>query len=83
MSAKAAGSIGTAWSSHSRLVFPSGAKVKDASGLLEGDYADGRRLAMFQTGDVPGLERGRVQGKSVATNHQEVAGIAGHEVIWT
>jgi hypothetical protein len=30
-----------------RLVFPSGAKVKDRSGLLEGDYADGRRLAMF------------------------------------
>lgn len=30
-----------------RLVFPSGAKVKDISGLLEGDYADGRRLAMF------------------------------------
>jgi hypothetical protein len=30
-----------------RLVFPSGAKVKDASALLEGDYADGRRLAMF------------------------------------
>jgi hypothetical protein len=30
-----------------RLVFPSGAKVKDSSGLLEGDYADGRRLAMF------------------------------------
>jgi hypothetical protein len=30
-----------------RLVFPSGAKVKDASGFLEGDYADGRRLAMF------------------------------------
>jgi hypothetical protein len=30
-----------------RLVFPSGAKVNDASGLLEGDYADGRRLAMF------------------------------------
>jgi hypothetical protein len=29
-----------------RLVFPSGAKVKDASGLLEGDYADGRRLAI-------------------------------------
>ena len=36
-----------------RLVFPSGAKVKDASGLLEGDYADGRRLAMFySTKDV-------------------------------
>jgi hypothetical protein len=30
-----------------RLVFPSGAKIKDTSGLLEGDYADGRRLAMF------------------------------------
>jgi hypothetical protein len=30
-----------------RLVFPSGAKVKDTFGLLEGDYADGRRLAMF------------------------------------
>jgi hypothetical protein len=30
-----------------RLVFPSGAKVKDASGLLEGDYADRRRLVMF------------------------------------
>jgi hypothetical protein len=30
-----------------RLVFPSGAKVKDSSGLMEGDYADGRRLAMF------------------------------------
>jgi hypothetical protein len=30
-----------------RLVFPSGAKVKDASGLLQGDYADGRRLAVF------------------------------------
>ena len=30
-----------------RLVFPSGAKVKDTSGLLEGNYADGRRLAMF------------------------------------
>lgn len=32
-----------------RLVFPSGAKVKDTSGLLEGDYADGRRLAMFHS----------------------------------
>ena len=30
-----------------RLVFPSGAKVNDTSGLLEGDYADGRRLASF------------------------------------
>jgi len=30
-----------------RLVFPSGARVKDTSGLLEGNYADGRRLAFF------------------------------------
>jgi hypothetical protein len=29
------------------LVFPSGAKVKDASGLLTGDYKDGRRLVIF------------------------------------
>lgn len=26
------------------LVFPTGAKIQDASGLLEGDYKDGRRL---------------------------------------
>ena len=30
-----------------RLVFPSGAKVNDTSGLLKGDYKDGRRLALF------------------------------------
>ncbi len=30
------------------LVFPSGAKVKDSSGLLEGDYKDGRRLIIFK-----------------------------------
>jgi hypothetical protein len=29
------------------LVFPSGAKVKDKSGLLEGDYKDGRRITVF------------------------------------
>jgi hypothetical protein len=29
------------------LVFPSGAKVNDKSGLLEGDYKDGRRLTVF------------------------------------
>lgn len=41
-----------------RLVFPSGAKVKDSSGLLEGDYADGRRLAMFSSAeDVIGKEQ--------------------------
>jgi hypothetical protein len=30
-----------------QLVFLSGAKVRDASGLLTGDYKDGRRLAQF------------------------------------
>ena len=30
-----------------RLVFPSGAKVNDTSGLLEGSFADGRRLVLF------------------------------------
>src|SRR5262249_4783301 len=32
-----------------RLVFWGGAKVRDKSGFLEGNYADGRRLAMFQS----------------------------------
>ncbi len=30
------------------LVFPSGARVNDISGLLEGDYKDGRRLIVFK-----------------------------------
>ncbi|MDP2385444.1 MAG: DUF1801 domain-containing protein [Bacteroidota bacterium] len=30
------------------LVFPSGAKVKDTSGLLEGEYKDGRRITVFK-----------------------------------
>jgi hypothetical protein len=30
------------------LVFPSGAKVNDTSGLLTGDYKDGRRIAVFK-----------------------------------
>ena len=29
------------------LVFPSGAKVKDTTGLLDGDYKDGRRTIVF------------------------------------
>jgi hypothetical protein len=33
------------------LVFPSGAKVNDTSGLLEGDYADGRRLIHIKSMD--------------------------------
>ncbi len=41
-----------------RLVFPRGAKINDASGLLEGDYADGRRLALFyDMGDVASKEK--------------------------
>ena len=30
------------------LVFPSGAKINNASGLLEGDYKDGRRMIIFK-----------------------------------
>ena len=30
------------------LVFPGGAKVNDRSGLLEGDYKDGRRITIFK-----------------------------------
>ena len=30
------------------LVFPSGAKVNDKSGLLEGDYKNGRRILIFK-----------------------------------
>jgi len=33
------------------LVFPGGAKVKDDSGLLEGDYADGRRTTVLKDMD--------------------------------
>ena len=29
------------------LVFPSGGKLNDTSGLLEGDYKDGRRVIIF------------------------------------
>ena len=30
------------------LVFPNGAKVNDASGLLAGDYKDGRRVLIIK-----------------------------------
>lgn len=30
------------------LVFPSGAKVNDTSGLLTGEYKDGRRITVFE-----------------------------------
>jgi hypothetical protein len=44
-----------------RLVFPSGAKVGDRSGLLEGDYADGRRLALFSNMDEVRLKKTGLQ----------------------
>ena len=34
-----------------RLVFLGGARIGDTSGLLVGDYADGRRLALFSSLD--------------------------------
>ncbi len=41
-----------------RLVFWGGAKVNDKSGFLEGDYADGRRLASLQNlGEVRAKKR--------------------------
>jgi hypothetical protein len=33
------------------LVFPSGAKINDTTGFLEGDYKDGRRLVYFKNMD--------------------------------
>ncbi len=36
---------------HVLLVFPTGARIDAASGLLEGDYTDGRRLAKFRNMD--------------------------------
>lgn len=33
------------------LVFPTGATINDTTGLLEGKYTDGRRLATFKTMD--------------------------------
>ena len=41
-----------------RLVFWQGARCNDTSGLLEGDYADGRRLATFTSvADVNAKEK--------------------------
>lgn len=44
-----------------RLVFPSGARVSDKSGLLEGDYADGRRLALFHSLEEVKARQGPLQ----------------------
>ena len=40
------------------LVFPSAAKLKDTTGLLEGDYKDGRRLVILKDmNDVKAKEK--------------------------
>ncbi len=44
------------------LVFPNGAKLNDKSGLLEGDYKDGRRTVTFK--DIHDVE---ARGKSLLT----------------
>ena len=43
------------------LVFPSGAKVNDQSGLLEGDYKDGRRIAIFKDLEDVQAKQGALQ----------------------
>jgi len=43
------------------LVFWGGGKVDDASGLLEGDYADGRRTATFRSLDEVSSKRAALQ----------------------
>ena len=43
------------------LVFPSGAKVNDTSGLLEGDYSDGRKLVIFKDMDDVRLKEKSLQ----------------------
>jgi hypothetical protein len=44
------------------LVFPSGAKVNDTSGLLEGDYKDGRRTIVFKDLDDVRSKEKALQG---------------------
>ena len=44
-----------------RLIFLRGALVGDQSGLLEGDYADGRRLALFHDSDEVKAKRKDLQ----------------------
>jgi hypothetical protein len=43
------------------LVFPSGAKVNDQSGLLEGNYTDGRRIAIFKDLEDVQAKQGALQ----------------------
>lgn len=44
-----------------RLVFWGGAKLNDTSGFLEGDYADGRRLAMFASMEQVKAQKSKLQ----------------------
>ena len=44
-----------------RLVFPSGAKVDHGTGFLQGDYADGRRLAFFASVNEVQTKRNKLQ----------------------
>ncbi|WP_413668601.1 DUF1801 domain-containing protein [Mucilaginibacter sp. Mucisp86] len=44
-----------------RLVFPTGAKINDTSGLLSGDYADGRQLAFFHNMDEVAAKEGALR----------------------
>jgi hypothetical protein len=39
------------------LVFPSGAKVNDKSGLLQGEYKDGRRITIFKDLEDVSIQR--------------------------
>ncbi len=43
------------------LVFPSGAKVKDQSGFLTGDFKDGRRVVIFKDLDDVKAKQKRLQ----------------------
>ncbi|HMS70631.1 MAG TPA: DUF1801 domain-containing protein [Saprospiraceae bacterium] len=43
------------------MVFPSGAKVNDTSGLLEGDYKDGRRIALIKDMDDAKVRKNDLQ----------------------
>ncbi|MGZ6042142.1 MAG: DUF1801 domain-containing protein [Asticcacaulis sp.] len=45
-----------------RLVFLTGARLADPSGLLEGNYADGRRLALFSS-----IDEARSKGLNLQT----------------
>ncbi len=43
------------------MVFPSGAKVNEQSGLLEGDYKDGRQIAVFKDTEDVQAKQGALQ----------------------